>query len=454
MSDTKRKLMGLLSLGTMALGSVNPGSTSADKSAIGKVTDWLFGSSATEKMKEKADEVVEAARGYGAAIRLAKYLCALSESEIKEGVMKILSEELEKLTSCDEKGKYDGINILMEEGNLLLKVAYDIGFEDEEIEKVFSNIEDYRKLDVTIDQNNSKNVVNLYDTFSAKVFLNSFRRALNGTSSSQFERNDEDTEVYAFNLFLSSSRSLVLKNERSDKLKEFIFNISYYSTYKEKNYETVRQAIKGLKEKILEKLSKNEGLNYDKAIGAIMQIIATKRGANYFKSIIEQLMGIKVGEKKFSQSKYFRDLMNDLMRNKSTEDKSQDLKKGDLSVFDDMMRFSNDNEVLLEVINILGYNTGLKDKILGSKYFRFALCTGAISCIASVAGIPVASTAFVKLAVSCYFGVKLLDLRHQSFAQYIGNNVSDIVFGTVKVAKATSAVIGGISSLFGRNSWT
>ena len=278
------------------------------------------------------------------------------------------------------------------------------------------------------------------------------------------------------NLFLLNSDGLHFStggSKKEDDAKTYLYNIDYLSKNQESNANEIIDAITRLKNEVFKKLKGLKSDDYksettNKAISSIMQILAKEKGKQYWKHMVTEFMKTKkdgdenqvdnnnIGSSKkaetFEDSKTFEDLMEKLMRHGSFGNNVESVKEEELNVVDGMMKFSSDSSVLLKVLKDLGVGVKSKDRILNSKYFRFALCTSATLGIASVAGIPVMSMAFIKLAVSCYFGVKLLDLRHQNFVTYVGNNLKDIIHGTKKVIKATSSVIGGISSLFGGNS--
>ena len=475
MSYTKRKLMGLLTLGTATLGTVSSGVTSAGSGFFSRVKNFFNPTTQTKETKKKSERIIDASRGYGAAINLANIICE-DNKDNKEGVIDLLKKELNIFS--ENKGQENLSEAqLLEKGNELLKIAYDLGIENKKIFEIFSNVETHSQAKVKVkngDETDLKKMINNTDqkielyTPAAKEF---YGKSLLG------EEVEENSVLHCFNLYLMKSNCLVSKKNNDGK-KDFIFNIDYYDLKNnEENIAAVKKSLESLKGKIFDKLKGVGGDKLKDGISSIMQVIGEQKGGDYFKDIIDGLMQIKVKDKSsnkevsFGDSTQFKELIRTIEKkegNLKDKDLPKDTQDGNnkIEVVKEMIKFSDKDGVLFEVLDSLGYTRSDLGRFFDNKYVRVALGVAAAVGIAYVAGIPILSSivtikgvkflvtlSFFKLAAGCLAATNLLDLRNQSFETWAWSNIKSAVKTTTTIVKGVGSIIGKGMSLFEGYKW-
>ena len=355
----KRKLAGALALGTVAAGAVGSSATSAFKpfeyvkDAYSKtstnIKSWLKGKSAQDiSASENYSNSKEKAKRYGSAINIAyRMYCAMKKSNASTDDTKSVINTLKKTCFRSEdhgelsavlknieinksKNDLDGINIetqkkkfkerLTNYSNTLLKIANEIGIEDEAIKECFTkDIESYKEA-----KKNDSNI----DAVKMR----------NGTIV-----DDDDHEVYNFYVFLmAKSLSFFdnLVNEKGGQL------IHYISNTADNNETAVLSAVRNLEERIFD-LSKDE--DNTKASKLIASLIINKfendSGGNEHDTIINNLLGIQVkGDKEenesFKDSKYIEKLIKEKVEN----DLYKSLKCNNVTEDGSILTYATDNE--------------------------------------------------------------------------------------------------------------
>ena len=453
MSYTKRKLMGLLTLGTATLGTVSSGVTSAGSSFFSSVKNFFNPTTQTKETKKKSERIIDASRGYGAAINLANIICSYNQ----KGVIDLLEKELNIFS--ESKGQENlSKDQLSKTGNALLKIAYDLGIGSEDIKEILKSAEGYSELNgINFVQSNSENTLNLYDEDSRIALA----KSLTSKKGSK-ENKGKKTDINVFNLFLLSSKKLASNLE--DKEENFVLNINYHAVDNKKNIDAVKAALPGLIKKIFETLQKASNETLKNGISSIMQVICEQKGSNYFRDLIEKLMNVEVTDESnqenvnYKKSSQFKKLIETIEKkegNLKDKDLPKDTQDGNnkIEVVKEMIKFSDKDGVLFEVLDSLGYTRGAVGRFFDNKYVRVALGAGAAVGIAYVAGIPLLSVGFAKVAAGCLVATKLLDLRHQDFGTWAWSNIKSAATTTATIVKGVGSIIGKGMSLFEGYKW-
>jgi hypothetical protein len=118
-----------------------------------------------------------------------------------------------------------------------------------------------------------------------------------------------------------------------------------------------------------------------------------------------------------------------------------------------MIKFRDNGGVLFEVLDSLGYTRSALGRFFDNKYVRVALGVGAAVGVAYVAGIPLLSIGFAKVAVGCLAATKLLDLRHQDFGAWAWSNIKSAVKTTTTIVKGVGSIIGKGMTIFEGYKW-
>lgn len=377
MSDRKRKLAGVLSLGALAAGTGSTASATWYNPLSWGVEEKLKNASENVKTLIKGSEVYQAdnklnneteiKRGYAAAINIAERIYNVLNSKDKEALINKLKDLCiddntinEQIKNLDDNLKKPGFSeSISSYASFLISIAHEIGIEKSRIEDCFK-----------------KDIGGKYVEAGVESSL--------GIKKIVDDKVTISNESKLYSIFVGQTLTLS-KKSTDNSLFEYISNTEF------SNEKALLKAIDHIKKEIFDTYLKDEN-DGSKAKKLIASLIINKYKNNKdeqsYKKIIDELLDLEVSnKKKFKQSDYVT-----YFRNKKIE-KSIDLKVDPGSDLDYILSYATSNE---QADNIFSEETkNVVKRIADNKITRLVVTgTGAYAgmALASALGLGLIGT--------------------------------------------------------------